>query len=49
LLLGHHSLVPQSVASANLGTAFLELGQMCKAIPLDAPWNAKKAAKWDRV
>jgi monoamine oxidase len=36
-------------ASANLGTAFLELGQMCKAIPLDAPWNAKKAAKWDRV
>jgi monoamine oxidase len=36
-------------ASANLGTAFLELGQMCKAIPLDAPWNAKKAAKWDQT
>jgi monoamine oxidase len=36
-------------ASVNLGTAFLELGQMCKAIPLEAPWNAKKAAKWDQT
>jgi monoamine oxidase len=34
---------------ANLGAAFLELGQMCKSIPLDAPWNAKNAEKWDRL
>lgn len=36
-------------ASANLGTAFLALQQMCKSIPLDAPWNAPKAQKWDRM
>ena len=36
-------------ASVNLGAAFLELGQMCKSIPLEAPWEAKKAAKWDRI
>jgi monoamine oxidase len=29
--------------------AFAALGQMCKAVPLDAPWNAKKAVKWDRI
>jgi monoamine oxidase len=34
---------------ANLGAAFLELGQMCKSIPLDAPWQAKNAEKWDRT
>ena len=22
---------------------------MCKAIPLEAPWHAKKAANWDRI
>lgn len=33
----------------NLGAAFVELGQMCKSIPLEAPWEAKKAAKWDRI
>ena len=33
----------------NLGVAFAALGQMCKAVPLDAPWNAKKAAKWDQI
>jgi monoamine oxidase len=36
-------------ASVNLGAAFVELGQMCKSIPLEAPWEAKKAAKWDRI
>lgn len=36
-------------ATANLGAAFLELGEMCKKIPLDAPWKAKKAAEWDRI
>jgi monoamine oxidase len=34
-------------ATVNLGTAMLELAQMCKAIPLEEPWNAKRAAKWD--
>ncbi len=44
--------VPRSLSpwvSLNLGTAFYELGQMCKTIPLDEPWNAKKAAKWDQT
>src|SRR5690349_20834955 len=36
-------------ASANLGAAFLELGQMCKSIPLEAPWEAKNAEKWDQM
>jgi monoamine oxidase len=36
-------------ASLNLGAAMLELGQMCKSIPLDAPWEAKNAQKWDRM
>jgi monoamine oxidase len=22
---------------------------MCRAVPLDAPWNAKKAIKWDQT
>ena len=34
---------------ANLGAVFLELTQMCKAIPLDAPWTAKNAQKWDQI
>ena len=33
----------------NLGTVMLELGQMCKTIPLEAPWDAKKADKWDSI
>ena len=36
-------------ASLNLGAAFLELGQMCKSVPLEAPWEAKNAQKWDRM
>ena len=36
-------------AALNLGAVFLELGQMCKSIPLDAPWTAKNAEKWDRI
>lgn len=36
-------------AALNLGASFLELGHMCKTIPLDAPWEAKKAATWDRM
>ncbi|HEY7053287.1 MAG TPA: FAD-dependent oxidoreductase [Mycobacterium sp.] len=33
----------------NLGAAFYELGRMCKSIPVDAPWRAKKAEKWDQI
>ncbi|AGB26461.1 monoamine oxidase [Mycobacterium sp. JS623] len=36
-------------ASANLGAVFLELGQMSKSIPLEAPWEAKHAEKWDQI
>ena len=41
------SLSPWTVVT--LGAAFTLLGQMCKAVPLDAPWSAKNAAKWDQV
>lgn len=37
------------ITSVNLGAAFLELKRMCKSIPLDAPWSAAKAEKWDRM
>jgi monoamine oxidase len=36
-------------AAMNLGAVFLELGQMCKSIPLEAPWEAKNAQKWDQI
>lgn len=36
-------------AVANIGTVFLELTQMCKSIPIDAPWEAPKARKWDQL
>ena len=36
-------------AVANIGGVFLELTQVCKSIPLDAPWEAPKAHKWDRL
>jgi len=36
-------------AVANIGGVFLELTQMCKSIPLDAPWQAPKARKWDQL
>jgi monoamine oxidase len=35
--------------AVNLGAVFLELQQMCKTIPLEAPWEARNAAKWDRI
>jgi monoamine oxidase len=44
--------VPRSLnpfATVNLGTAMLELAKMCKTIPLEEPWNAKKADKWDNI
>ena len=36
-------------AAANLGTAMFELERICKAIPLEAPWRAKNAEKYDRI
>lgn len=36
-------------AVANLGVGLLKAEQMCKAIPREAPWEAKKAAEWDRM
>jgi monoamine oxidase len=36
-------------AVANIGTVFLELTQMCKSIPVEAPWEAPKAQKWDKL
>ena len=36
-------------AVANLGAGLLEVDQMCKAIPRQAPWEAKKAEEWDRI
>ncbi|PPJ13977.1 monoamine oxidase [Nocardia nova] len=36
-------------ASINLGAGFAELAHLCKSIPLDAPWDAKNAEKWDRI
>lgn len=36
-------------AVANIGAVFLELTQMCKSIPPEAPWDAPKAKKWDQL
>jgi monoamine oxidase len=48
----YRGTVPWSMspwAAANLGTAFFELEQLCKSIPLEAPWEAKSAEKYDRI
>ncbi|MCV7064732.1 FAD-dependent oxidoreductase [Mycolicibacterium farcinogenes] len=36
-------------AIANLGAGLLEVELMCRSIPFDAPWEAKKAIDWDRI
>jgi monoamine oxidase len=36
-------------AIANLGIGLASIDEMCKAIPLEAPWEAKKAEEWDRI
>ncbi|MGH3678150.1 MAG: flavin monoamine oxidase family protein [Mycobacterium sp.] len=36
-------------AAVNLGAVFYEITQMCKSIPLEAPWEAKNAQKWDQI
>ncbi|KAA1252137.1 FAD-dependent oxidoreductase [Mycobacterium simiae] len=48
----YQGTVPWSMspwASLNLGAAMLELSKMCKTVPLEAPWEAKRAARWDRM
>ncbi|WNG92797.1 FAD-dependent oxidoreductase [Mycobacterium sp. ITM-2016-00318] len=48
----YRGVVPRTLnpfATVNLGTAMLELTKMCKTIPLDAPWDARKADKWDSI
>jgi monoamine oxidase len=48
----YRGVVPRTLnpfATVNLGTAMLELTKMCKTIPLEAPWEAKKADKWDSI
>ena len=48
----YRGTVPRTLnpfATVNLGTAMLELAQMCKTIPLEEPWNAKKADRWDNI
>lgn len=41
------SLSPWAIA--NLGAGLLEVGHMCKSVPFEAPWTAKRAAEWDRI
>lgn len=36
-------------ATTNLGVGLLKVRQMCRSIPLQAPWEARKAAEWDRI
>jgi monoamine oxidase len=48
----YRGVVPRTLnpfATVNLGTAMLQLTKMCKTIPLEAPWDARKADKWDRI
>ncbi len=48
----YRGVVPRTLnpfATVNLGTAMLELSKMCKTIPLEAPWEARKADKWDSI
>lgn len=48
----YRGAVPRSMnpfAMVNLGAAMLELTRMCKTIPLESPWDAKKADRWDSI
>jgi monoamine oxidase len=36
-------------AVTNLGLGLLSIEKMCKAIPREAPWEAKQADEWDRI
>src|SRR6476659_6574247 len=48
----YRGTVPRTLnplATVNLGTAMLELARMCKTVPLEEPWKAAKADKWDSM
>ena len=36
-------------AVTNLGLGLLQVEQMCKKLPREAPWEAKEAEEWDRL
>ncbi|ORW51832.1 monoamine oxidase [Mycobacterium paraense] len=36
-------------AVTNLGIGLMSIEKMCKTIPREAPWEAKRAAEWDRI
>lgn len=36
-------------AVTNLGLGLLAVEKMCKSIPREAPWEARRAAEWDRI
>ena len=36
-------------ATMNLGVGLIKVRQMCRSIPLQAPWEARKAVEWDRI
>ena len=36
-------------ATMNLGVALIKIRQMCRSIPKQAPWKARKAVEWDRI
>jgi len=36
-------------ATMNLGVGLIKVRQMCRSIPLRAPWQARKAVEWDRI
>src|SRR5580693_4242484 len=39
----------EPVATMNLGVGLIKVRQMCRSIPLQAPWQARKAADWDQL
>ncbi len=36
-------------ATANVGVGLIKVRQMCRSIPVDVPWEARKAAEWDQT
>ena len=36
-------------ATMNLGVGLIKIRQMCRSIPKQAPWKARKAVEWDRI
>lgn len=36
-------------ATTNLGVGLLKVRQMCRSIPVQAPWTARKATEWDQI